>query len=139
MIMGFGTLAFGDQRMNQRFLMWGLTSIAFLVTLAISSWNEGLWVPDETPTQHTVRTASFVEDEAPTALPARPFAPLHTAQSTPVETIAAATPPPAPAPPEQEAPAQEQPPPMPVAEQEMDTNEFLAHRDRAFQRGSRAR
>jgi hypothetical protein len=128
--------------MNQRFLMWGLTSIAFVVALAISSWNEGLWVSDETPpTQHGVRSASFVADETPTPLPARPFAPLRTAQSTPAETVVAAAPPPAPAPQEQEAPAQEEapPPPMPTAEQEMDTTEFLDHRDRASQHGSRAR
>lgn len=126
--------------MNQRFLMWGLTSIAFVVALAISSWNEGLWVSEETPTQHSVRSASLVEDEAPTptALPARPFAPLRTAQSTPVETVVAAASPPAPAPQEQEAPAQEQPP-MPAAEQELDAAEFLEHRDRAAQHGSRAR
>jgi len=54
--------------MNQRFLMWGLTSIAFLVTLAMSSWHDGLWTSDATPTWGN-RPAALASAE-PTALAA---------------------------------------------------------------------
>jgi hypothetical protein len=124
--------------MNQRFLMWGLASIAFVVTLAISSWHEGLWPSDETITRGNSAPALASIDS--TELPAQPFAPEHPAPA--VATPAAAVV----APQQQQAPAQmdipapaESPPPMPVAEAEVDTAEFLAHRDRASQHSSRAR
>jgi len=124
--------------MNQRFLMWGLTSIAFVVTLAISSWHEGLWTSDEIPTlrNHPAAVASVEQ----TAMPVRPFAPENAAPT--------ATAPPALAAAEPEPRAQEQQPTpaaaeiatpsMPVATAEVDTTEFLAHRDRASQHSSRA-
>jgi hypothetical protein len=125
--------------MNQRFLMWGLTSIAFVVTLAISSWHEGLWTSDAIPTRGN-RPVALASAE-PTELPVRPFAPENAAPT-------AMTPPPvAEAKPETQA-QEQQPTPaaaeiaapsMPIAAAEVDTTEFLAHRDRASQHSSRAR
>ena len=116
--------------MNQRFLTWGLASIAFVVTLAFSSWHEGLWPYDETPTRGN-RAASLASTD-PVPLPAQPFAPEHPAPAVETPLVVAATPP-------QASQQPEAPPPMPVAEQEVDTTEFLAHRDRAAQHSARTR
>jgi hypothetical protein len=125
--------------MNQRFLMWGLASIAFVVTLAISSWHEGLWPSDEAPTGGKRLTALISPDPMP--LPAQPFGPAHPAPAVATPIVAAVTSPQPQAPqqPETMEPAAESPPPMPTAEAEVDTAEFLRHRDRAAQHSSRAR
>ena len=124
--------------MNQRFLMWGLASIAFVVTLAISSWQEGLWPSDGTITRGN-RAPALASIES-TELPARPFAPEHPTSAVATPAAAVVTPPPQQAPAQTDIPAPaESPPPMPVAEAEVDTTEFLAHRDRASQHSSRAR
>jgi hypothetical protein len=127
--------------MNQRFLMWGLTSIAFVVTLAISSWHDGLWTSDAIPTRGN-RPAALMSAE-PTTLPLRPFAPENAAPTAMTPPALAA------AKPETETQAREQhptpsaaeiaTPSMPIAAAEVDTTEFLAHRDRASQHSSRAR
>jgi hypothetical protein len=139
---GFGNealAAWPGTTMNQRFLMWGLTSIAFVVTLAISSWHEGLWTSDAIHTRGN-RPAPLASAE-PTELPIRPFAPENAAPTAMTPAPLAATKP--------GTQAQEQQPTsaaaeiatasMPIAEAEVDTSEFLAHRDRASQHGSRAR
>lgn len=115
--------------MNQRFLMWGLTSIAFVVTLAISSWHDGLWTSDAIPARGNRPVA--LSSAEPTALPVRPFAPEHAAPMAMTS----------PAPEQQPTPpaAEIAPPSMPIAEAEVDTTEFLSHRDRASQHSSRAR
>jgi type IV secretory pathway VirB10-like protein len=127
--------------MNQRFLMWGLASIVFVVTLGISSWHEGLWATDEPATAaHQTRPTAVASDDI-TPIPARPFGPEKPAP-TAVPALAAVTPqPPAPPPP---PPAETPPPtdtsqPMPVAVADMDEAIFMDHQDRAAQRGSRAR
>jgi hypothetical protein len=124
--------------MNQRFLMWGLASIAFVVTLAISSWHEGLWPYDETPA-HGDRAVSLAFAD-PVPLPAQPFAPQRPAPpaATPIQAAPTAPQPQAQQQPEPPPPV-EAPPPLPVAEQEVDTTEFLAHRDRAAQHSARSR
>ena len=124
--------------MNQRFLMWGLSSIAFVVTLAISSWHEGLWPSDEAITRGN-RAAAVASTDS-TELPARPFAPEHPAPAVAPPAAAVVIPPQAQAPQHTDIPAPaESPPPMPVAEAEVDAAEFLAHRDRASQHSARAR
>jgi hypothetical protein len=125
--------------MNQRFLMWGLASIAFVVTLAFSSWHEGLWPADETPTRGNRPAALASADPMP--LPAQPFGPAHPGPAVATPIVAAATPPQPQAPqqPETPAPAADTPPPMPTAETEVDTTEFLSHRDRAAQHSARTR
>jgi hypothetical protein len=124
--------------MKQRFLMWGLASIAFVVTLVFSSWHEGLWPYGDAPIRSS-RVANLTS-AAPMPLPAQPFAPAHPAPVVDTPVVTAATPPQAPQQPEAPAPiAEEAPPPMPVAEAEADTKEFLAHRDRASEHSSRAR
>jgi len=125
--------------MNQRFLMWGLTSIAFVVTLAISSWHDGLWTSEAIPVRGNRPVALSLAE--PTALPVRPFAPANAAPT------AMTSPTPAAAEPETQAQAQQPTPAaaeiatpgMPVAAAEVDTTEFLAHRDRASQHNFRAR
>jgi hypothetical protein len=125
--------------MKQRFLMWGLASIAFAVTLAISSWHEGLWPSDETLSRGNRPTAFASADPMP--LPAQPFGPAHPAPAVATPIVTAVTPPQPQAPqqPDTVGPASESPPPMPTAEAEVDTAEFLRHRDRAAQHGARAR
>ena len=129
--------------MNQRFLMWGLASITFVVTLTITSWNEGLWQADQTAAPaHNVRVASLTS-ENPTDLPFRPFVPTPIAQpapAAPVETVAAVKslpPPPDPAPQEEPPPADE--PSTQVSAQELDEEEFQSHRDRAAEHSARSR
>jgi hypothetical protein len=127
--------------MNQRFLMWGLTSIAFVATLAISAWQQGLWpAEDVTPrVSHPIPIALASAESTP--MPLRPFAPANPAPATAEPAIqAVATP--QPQAPEQQptpAPAEVSPPSMPTAVPDVDEEEFLAHRDRAAQRGSRSR
>ena len=123
--------------MKQRFLMWGLASIAFAVTLAISSWREGLWPADETLTNRPTALASA----DPIPLPTQPFGPAHPAPALATPPVVALTPPQQQAPqqPETLEPASEVAPPMPTAEAEVDTAEFLRHRDRAAQHSARAR
>jgi hypothetical protein len=124
--------------MNQRFLMWGLTSIAFVVTLAISSWQEGLWQPDTLPV-HSARAASpFAEVDEPSDSPARPLAPMHITPPPPTQTVAAVIPPPPVEPAPQEAPPAEEPPEQPSA-QDLDQQDFADHRDREAGRSARTR
>jgi hypothetical protein len=134
MITGFGT-----RPMNQRFLMWGLVSITFVVTLAVSSWHEGLWPSHETPTHGNRPTTVASAD--PVQLPSRPFGPQTPPRPITTPATAVVTPPPpAPAPQQQDQPLAETPPPaLPTAEAEVDTAEFLAHRDRASQHSARTR
>ena len=124
--------------MNQRFLMWGLASIVFVVTLAITSQRDGLWQSDQTaaPT-HNIRTAAFTTEET-VDVPARPFAPTHAGPPPPAETVAAVTPPPAdPAPPQEAAPAPIEP--EQVSAQELDEQDFQSHRDRSTEHSARSR
>jgi type IV secretory pathway VirB10-like protein len=125
--------------MKQRFLMWGLASIAFAVTLAISSWHEGLWPADETPTGSNRPVAIASADPMP--LPAQPFGPAHPAPAVATPIVTAVTPPQPQAPQQSETvePASEVATPIPTAEAEVDTAEFLRHRDRAAQHSARAR
>ena len=127
--------------MNQHFLMWGLTSIAFLVTLAISSWHDGLWTSDAIPTRGN-RPAALASAE-PTALPLRPFAPENAAPTSMTPPALAAAKPETETQPQEQQPtpaaAEITTPSMPIAAAEVDTTEFLAHRDRASQHSSRAR
>jgi hypothetical protein len=124
--------------MKQRFLMWGLASIAFVVTLAFSSWHEGLWPYDEAPGRST--HAASLASADPVPLPAQPFAPEHSAPPAATPIVVAATPPQPQATQQPETPPPEEaPPPMPTAEQEVDTAEFLEHRDRAAQHSARSR
>jgi hypothetical protein len=124
--------------MKQRFLMWGLASIAFMVTLAFS-WDPGLWSADETPTRGNKPATLAAADPMP--LPAQPFGPTKPAPAV-ATPVAEATPqqPQALQQPETPVPAAaEVPPPMPTAEAEVDTAEFLDHRDRAAQHSARSR
>lgn len=125
--------------MKQRFLMWGLASIVFAVTLAVSSWHEGLWPADETPTRGN-RPAALVSAN-PMPLPAQPFGPAHPAPAVAAPIVAAVTPaqPQAPQQSETVDPASDSAPPRPTAAAEVDTAEFLRHRDRAAQHSARAR
>ena len=121
--------------MNQRFLMWGLASIAFVVTLGISSWHEGLWASDEPATVHHTRPAAVANDDI-TPMPAQPFGPAKTAPAA-LPAIAAVTPQPPP-PPAEAPPPSDPSEPMPNAVADMDEAVFMDHQDRAAQHASRA-
>ena len=123
--------------MSQRFLMWGLASIVFVVTLGISSWHEGLWASDEPAAAHDVRPTAVASEDIP-PMPARPFGPEKPAP-TAVPVIAAVTPQPPPPPLAETPPPADTSQPMPTAVPDMDEADFLAHQDRATQHGSRAR
>jgi len=128
--------------MNQRFLMWGLASITFVVTLAVTSWHDGLWQqPDEiAPAVRGIRSAALTTTDA-ADIPLRPFAPTRAAPPAPVEIVSAATQPPLPPadPVPQEIPPQPDDSQIPVSAQELDEQEFLSHRDRAAEHSSRTR
>lgn len=125
--------------MKQRFLMWGLASIAFVVTLAFSSWHEGLWSSDEEAPTRGNRTTTLASPD-PMPLPAQPFAPKHPAPAVETPIVVAATPPQPQALQQPETPPPEDaPPPMPTAEQEVDTAQFPDRRDRAAQHSARSR
>lgn len=124
--------------MNQRFLMWGLASIVFVVTLGFSSWHEGLWAADAPTTAHHTRPPADATSDDITPLPTRPFGPEKPAPAV-VPALAAATPQPPPPPPAAEPPPPaDLPPPMPTAVPDMDEADFMAHQDRAAARGSRS-
>ena len=122
--------------MNQRFLMWALASIVFVVTLGISSWHEGLWTSAEPATAaHRARPVAVASDDS-TPMPERPFGPEKPAPAA-VPAIAAVTTPPPPPPAEAPPPPPADTPSMSSAVPDMDEEEFRAHEDRASRRGGR--
>jgi hypothetical protein len=126
--------------MKQHFLMWGLASMVFLVTLAISARQEGLWPKaDETPPRGNRPAVLASADPIP--VPVQPFGPVKPAPpvATPVAAAAMLPPPQAVQQPEAHPTAADTPAPMPAAEAEVDTAEFLRHRDRASQHSARSR
>jgi hypothetical protein len=127
--------------MKQRFLMWGLATMVFLVTLAVSSRREGLWpTADETPTRSNRPAVLASADPIP--VPAQPFGPVKSTPAVSTPVVAAAMLPPQPQAvqqPEAQSTAADTPAPMPTAEAEVDTAEFLRHRDRASQHSARSR
>ena len=115
--------------MNQRFLMWGLASIVFVVTLGISSWHAGLWTSDEPAVRHA-RPAPVASDDM-TPMPVRPFGPEKLAPTVSLPPVAAATPqPPLPAPPAVVPPPIDPPPASTAAVPDMDEADFRAHEER---------
>jgi hypothetical protein len=130
--------------MKQRFLMWGLASIVFLVTLAVSARQEGLWPTGETPTggsRPAVLSSADLASSDPMPLPTQPFGPVNPASAVATQVLAAV---PSPQPQaiqqtETPPPDADTPPPMPAAQAEVDTTELLRHRDRASQHSARSR
>jgi hypothetical protein len=124
--------------MNQRFLMWGLASIVFVVTLGISSWHAGLWTSDEPAVRHARPGAVASEDMTP--MPVRPFGPEKSAPTVAPPPVAAATPQsPLPPPPAQAPPPIETPPQSTAAVPDLDEADFRAHEERVARQGSRER
>jgi hypothetical protein len=136
--------------MNQKYITWGLAITAFVATLGISSWHQGLWHSEEPMAQSNQSAATDLAH-----IPAHPFdavasAPvpvMATAAPPPVTTpvLAAATPaPPPPVPPPAE-PAQSPPAtdsatddtPSPVPD--VDFEQFQAQADRAADHSARTR
>jgi hypothetical protein len=131
--------------MNRRFLIWSVAGAIFLVTLAISSWNSGLWQSEPVEQTHNIVPRPLVLANQ-TEAPLRPFAPPTPSAAVPdpaptaAPELAAASPPPPPAAP---PPAPEYPPdsaPLPPPEMTegllesgpgVDNEEVLARRDRA--------
>ena len=123
--------------MNQRFLMWGLASIVFVVTLGISSWHAGLWTSDEPAIRHA-RPAPVASDDM-TPMPLRPFAPEKPAPTVAPPPVAAATTQPPLVPPPAQTPPIDTPPQSTAAVPDMDEADFRAHEERVAQQGSRER
>jgi hypothetical protein len=135
--------------MNRRFLIWGVAAATFAVTLAISSWNNGLWQSDPVDqANNTVRRPLVLASRA--QAPLRPFAPAATssAVSAPAPASATTTPvldpeldpapspaPPAPPPPPEYPPDTAPPPEMTESLLEsgpgVDNEDVLARRDQA--------
>ena len=88
--------------MKQKYAVWGFAVAAFLVTLGIMSWQNGLWSSDESSAQSDGAAASH-SIHVPNPIPKDPF---HAAV-TPSEAPPAATP--AAAPPSQTAQLPPQP------------------------------
>jgi hypothetical protein len=107
---------------EQRILLCGLMVGAFILTLTLSSWHDGLWRSDAAP---VTRAAPNPHEDGlvPRGAVAAPAA-------------AAMNPPRAIAPPE---PAQSEPQSEPSSAPDVDDGERLARRDRGAERGSRSR
>lgn len=90
--------------MKQKYAVWVLAGSAFLATLGITSWRNGLWSSDE-PGAQPVKAASSRSINTPNPIPKDPF------QATGVPPAAPA---PAPAQPTQSAPEPLPPPPEPA-------------------------
>jgi len=124
---------------ERRILLCTLGVGAFIVTLAFSSWHDGLWHPDApaTPAALQHHQDSLV---ATGTVAAQPFAPSSEAVTTPIAAAlpaaAAMSPPPAPAAPE---PVQSEPQSEPDSNPEVDDNAVRARRDRGAEHGSRSR
>ena len=114
-------MAFFGTPMDRRILLSVLVAGTFVLTLAFSSWHEGLWRSDAAP--------------AARAALSHPPGSLQPA-ATPEPADAAVTPPPALAPPQ---PAQTAPQSEPDSTPDVDTGERLARRERGSGRGSRQR
>ena len=114
-------------QVRSRILLWGLTAGVFILTLAFSSWHEGLWRSDAA---RAIRAAPQHHKDSlvPTGAVAEVMT-TPTAAPAPADAAAAApNPPPAIAPPE---PVQSEPNP------DVD-GATLARRDRGAEQGSRS-
>lgn len=134
--------------MPERIIVLGLACAAFVVTLGISSWHNGLWHSGDSSTAQDVENAQRTRtllSSAPTAQLARPFAPAVAAPAPPPPAATPPTPPPPPA----ETKAGDPGPPAPELTQstaqsepstspEVDNGERLAEMDRAARHGSRS-
>ena len=58
--------------MKQKYAVWGVAGAAFLVTLGITSWRNGLWSSDEPTAQPGSAAASHSIDK-PNPVPKHPF------------------------------------------------------------------
>jgi hypothetical protein len=108
--------------MDRRILFSVLVAGTFVLTLAFSSWHEGLWRSDAAPVTHAVASHPSGSPK-PAAMPAAMAAPA-----------AATNPPPAVAPSD---PAQSEP--QSDSAPDVDSGERLARRERGGGRGSRSR
>jgi hypothetical protein len=129
--------------MNRRFLILSVAGSTFLLTLAVTSWNSGLWQSDPVEqTDHTVRGPLVLADQ--TQAPMRPFAPTTTSRDRSDPATVSTVPPPAPAVPAPGVPAPPEypldssaapPPEMTESLLEsgpgVDNTDVLARRDRA--------
>jgi len=96
----------GGDGMKQKFIVWGLAGAAFLVTLGITSWQNGLWSSGE-PSAQPDGVAANRSIDKPNPIPKDPF-------QAAVPPAAAAPPPAAMAPPAAPPPAETtQSPPQP--------------------------
>lgn len=72
----------GSDGVKQRYTVWGLAGAAFLVTLGVTSWRNGLWSSDELTAQPN-RTAASHSIPTPTPIPKNPFQTATTPPAAP--------------------------------------------------------
>jgi hypothetical protein len=142
--------AYDRDRMNQKYIAWGLAITAFVATLGISSWHQGLWHSGEPVAQSRPKATEVIH------IPARPF---EAVASAPVRAMAAAAPPPVatpalaaatrqpPLPPPSAPPTDPQPSPAtdsatddtPSPVPDVDYEQFQAQAERAAEHSARSR
>jgi hypothetical protein len=110
-------------QVKSRILLWALTAGVFILTLAFSSWHEGLWRSDAA---RATRAAPQRPEDS--FVPTGAVAEVMTTPTAAAAPAAAPSPPPAIAPPE---PVQSEPNP------DVD-GATLARRDRGAEHGSRS-
>jgi hypothetical protein len=150
---GLGTLAFGDP-MNQKTITWGLAISAFVATLAISSWHEGLWHSGQSVAQAPLeRDATHIPthpfDSVPpgTLPPPSRLPPIASAAPIAARPVLQTATPPPPAPPPPMPATESDPPPPPTDSATDDTpspvpdpdlEQFQQQADRAGEHSARS-
>ena len=111
--------------MGRPILLCGLIVAAFILTLAFSSWHDGLWRSDAAPVTRAV--PQLHEDRlVPTvAVGSRPFGPSAAAMATPTAAAAPA------------AAAMEPAQSEPYSTPDVDNGDTRARSDRSAERGAR--
>ena len=94
--------------MKQKYAIWGFAGAAFLVTLGITSWRNGLWNSDG-PGAQPGGTAVSHSIQKSNPIPKDPFQPARILPAAPAPMQATQSPP-------QQLPSQPQPQPQPTVE-----------------------
>jgi hypothetical protein len=136
--------------MNQKYIIWGLAISAFVATLAISSWHEGLWhsgeaVAQTPPERDATHIPSHPFESVPpgTLPPPGRLPPIASAAPVAARPVLQTATPPPPAPPPAES--DPQPPPTDSATDDTpspvpdpDYEQFQQQADRGGERSARS-
>lgn len=75
----YTSAAQGETDVDQKIITWGLAGAAFIVTLGISSWQEGLWRSD----QPSARTGDLLIVRDSIRIPQHPFEAASSSDAAP--------------------------------------------------------